>query len=106
MYNAKRLLGEVNIKYCLDKYETMEGADGLFILTEWKEFVNIDLGRVKNLLKQLIIFDGRNLLNKEDVECMGFTYFAIGKKTNGLEKIEQKKLYPTMILTNGNGNGH
>ena len=63
MFNAKGVLGTTNIEYCLDKYEVMDNADALFILTEWKEFANIDLERVKAMLKNPVIFDGRNLLD-------------------------------------------
>jgi UDPglucose 6-dehydrogenase len=104
MYNSKQVLGEVNIKYCLDKYEAIEGADALFILTEWKEFASLDLEKVKLALREPVIFDGRNLLNWPKVESLGFTYFAVGKRTNGIEKIERKKLYSTVIL--GNENNH
>ncbi len=104
MFNSKQALGEVNIKYCLDKYETLDGADALFILTEWKEFASLDLEKVKLLLREPVIFDGRNLLDWRKVEAYGFTYFAVGKRTNGVEKIERKKLYSTAIL--GNDNNH
>jgi len=100
MYNAKQELGEVRIKYCLGKEEVMEDADALFILTEWKEFGNIDLDRAKELLHAPVIFDGRNVLNKIEVEKRGFVYFAVGKRTNGVEKIEGAKLQPSAILSN------
>jgi len=104
MFNSKQALGEVNIKYCLDKYETMQDADALFILTEWKEFASLDLEKVKLMLRESVIFDGRNLLDWRKVEGHGFTYFAVGKRTNGVEKIEGKKLYSTAILANENNN--
>jgi UDPglucose 6-dehydrogenase len=112
--NAKEVLGDVNIEYCHDKYEVMEGADALFLLTEWDDFKTLDLDRVKSLLKTPVIFDGRNLLNKKEVEGLGFTYFAVGKKTNGLEQVapqeyseallmgKEEKTGPTALLPNGN----
>ncbi|MFC1722346.1 UDP-glucose dehydrogenase family protein [Patescibacteria group bacterium] len=99
MVNAKKELGSNNITYCLDKYETMEKADGLCLLTEWNEFRHLDLDRVKDLLRNDVIFDGRNLLNKKKVERLGFTYYAIGKRTNGLGDIEGRPTYA--ILRNG-----
>ena len=102
MYNSKQVLGESGIKYCLDKYEAIQGADALFILTEWKEFASIDLDKVKLLMTEPVIFDGRNMLDWHKAEEAGFTYFAVGKRTNGVEKIEGKKLYATAILSNGN----
>ena len=91
MLNAKRVLGDENIKYCLDSYETMNGVDALFILTEWKQFGNLDLQRTAGLLKEKVIFDGRNLLNLKEVEELGYMYFAIGKRTNGVKSIEGDK---------------
>ncbi len=104
MDNAKKVLGDVSVEYCKSSYETMEGADALFILTEWKEFSGIDLEKVKSLLKEPIIFDGRNMLDKEAVQKSGYTYFAIGKRTNGVEKIDSRKSdQRSAFLTNGNG---
>ncbi|MBW6442100.1 UDP-glucose/GDP-mannose dehydrogenase family protein [Patescibacteria group bacterium] len=102
MYNAKKVLGETSIKYCLDKYEVMEEADGLAILTEWKEFGNIDLEKVKLALRNPVIFDGRNILDKEKVESLGFTYFAVGKRTGGVELLDKRPSgTPGVILKNG-----
>ena len=102
MFNAKKVLGETSIKYCLDKYEAIENSDALVILTEWKEFANLDLQKVKSMLKNPVIFDGRNLLNREKVESSGFVYFAVGKRTNGVELLDKE---PTgvsgVILKNG-----
>ena len=107
MYNAKQALGAVNVDYCLDKYETVQGADALFVLTEWKEFATIELDKVKTLLKSPVIFDGRNLLDRAKVEGMGFTYFAVGKRTNGMVKIDTRNLYQTVLLnTNGSTGQH
>jgi UDPglucose 6-dehydrogenase len=99
MENAKKELGDTNIKYCNEEYEAIEDADGLCILTEWSQFSGLDLNKVKSLLKEKVIFDGRNLLNKKEVEKTGFTYFAIGKKTNGLMEHEERPTYA--ILING-----
>ncbi|MFC1756095.1 UDP-glucose dehydrogenase family protein [Patescibacteria group bacterium] len=97
--NAKKDLGDNNITYCKDKYEAMEDADALCLLTEWKEFRDLDLEKVEDLLKAPVIFDGRNLLDKKEVEDAGFTYFAIGKVTRGLEEQEERPTYA--ILQNG-----
>ncbi len=93
MDNAKKELGDSNITYCSDMYETMEKADALCLLTEWKEFRSMDLDKVEELLKAPVIFDGRNLLDKKEVEAVGFTYFAVGKVTNGLEEQEERPTY-------------
>jgi len=105
MSNAKKVLGEEGIKYCLDKYEAMEGVDALLILTEWKEFAYLDLDKVKSLLKTPLIFDGRNLLEKDKVQDSGFVYFAVGKCTNGMDALAGKtKIYQTAVLNGNNGN--
>jgi len=102
MVNAKKMLGETGIKYCLDEYEALEGADAVFILTEWPHFANLDLDRARQLLRSCVIFDGRNLLNQEIVENLGFTYFAVGRKTNGTQRLEAGKVDGTSaVLRNG-----
>jgi len=103
MYNSKKALGEVSIKYCLDKYEAVENTDALIILTEWKEFGTIDLERVRSSLRNIVIFDGRNILDRKKVEEAGFTYFAIGKRTSGSELLSKRPTgTPGVILNNGN----
>ncbi|MBD3366142.1 nucleotide sugar dehydrogenase [candidate division WWE3 bacterium] len=85
MENAQGVLGDFGIEYGEGIYEVMKDADGLCLLTEWSQFGELDLERVKQEMKGKVIFDGRNLLDKEAVEKAGFTYFAIGKRTNGGE---------------------
>lgn len=100
--NARKVLGDTSITYCSNEYETMEGADALFILTEWKQFSALDLAKIKGLLKQPVVFDGRNSFDKDTMETQGFTYFAIGKRTNGLEKINGAgNNYSATLIKNG-----
>ena len=80
--NAKKYLGDVGIYYAKDAYDAMKGADALLVLTEWKEFEDLDLTKIKKLLKNKMIFDGRNLLDQKAVEGAGFKYHAVGKRTN------------------------
>jgi len=81
----------------------MKDSDALIILTEWKEFANVDLERVKTLLKNPVIFDGRNIMDRHKVESSGFTYFAVGKRTAGLEALDKRPSgTPGVILKNGN----
>lgn len=86
MENAKQILGEEGIYYSKDEYDAMDGADGLCLLTEWKQFRELDLNKVKKLMKGAVIFDGRNLLDLEEVQSKGFTYHAVGRPTNGSMK--------------------
>lgn len=78
MPNAKNLL-EDKIQYAQDEYDALSGADVLAILTEWKQFGELDLTKVKNLMRTPTIIDLRNLLNPEEVRKLGFTYRGIGR---------------------------
>lgn len=75
---SKRALKRV--KFCKNAYETVKGADILAIATEWKEFKELDYKKIFVLLKNKVILDLRNLLNRSKVEKIGFNYFGIGKK--------------------------
>ena len=75
---AKFYLGE-RITYSKNSYEALEGADAMLLLTEWNEFRRPDFERVKNLLNQPVIFDGRNQYNSERVKEKGFIYYQMGK---------------------------
>jgi UDPglucose 6-dehydrogenase len=81
--NARQILGNEAVYYASDIYDSMENADALCLLTEWKQFGELDLAKTKALLRDKVIFDGRNLLEKESVEKAGLKYFAVGKRTNG-----------------------
>ena len=54
-------------------------ADALAIMAEWKEFVHPDFAEMKKLLRQPVIFDGRNLYNTERMKTRGFTYYSLGR---------------------------
>ncbi|MCF7918657.1 MAG: UDP-glucose/GDP-mannose dehydrogenase family protein [Candidatus Cloacimonetes bacterium] len=68
-----------NLVYGDDNYEVCEGADALLLVTEWNQFRNPDFDRIKELLKNPVIFDGRNLYNPQEVRELGFEYFGIGR---------------------------
>ena len=69
------------IEICADAYQAAEGADALVIVTEWREFRTPDWQELKALLKQPVVFDGRNLFNPDVVAEQGFEYFPIGRRT-------------------------
>jgi UDPglucose 6-dehydrogenase len=73
------LKGVQNIQYVDSKYEVLKNADALVLLTEWKEFRVPDFEKIKSLLKNPIIFDGRNQYNSYNLEENGFEYHQIGK---------------------------
>ncbi|UBZ13603.1 UDP-glucose/GDP-mannose dehydrogenase family protein [Flagellimonas marinaquae] len=69
-----------NIEYADSRYEALENADALLLLTEWKEFRSPDFMAIKNNLKNPLIFDGRNQYDGERMESIGIRYYQIGKK--------------------------
>jgi UDPglucose 6-dehydrogenase len=75
--NAKNVLSDV--KFFENPYETIRGCDALIIVTEWNEFRNLDMQEVKNLLKNPIIIDGRNIFDPQDMKDLGFKYLGIGR---------------------------
>jgi UDPglucose 6-dehydrogenase len=76
---AKAALGEDGIVYATDAYDAAAKSDALLILTEWKEFANLDLPKLRGLLKYPIIIDGRNLYEPERVAQAGLIYHSIGR---------------------------
>jgi UDPglucose 6-dehydrogenase len=79
MPNVKATYGD-RLAYCDRPYGALEGADGLVIVTEWQEFRNPDFEVMKRLLKEKVIFDGRNLYDPKTPSGFGFTYHSIGRK--------------------------
>ena len=71
---------EDKITYTKTAYETLEGADCMLLLTEWNEFRRPDFEKVKSLLKNPVIFDGRNQYDEKRLKDKGFEYYQIGKK--------------------------
>ncbi len=72
-----------DVKLCKDSYEMVNGCDALIVITPWNEFKQLDLQKVKSLMKAPVIFDGRNIYNPEDMRKQGFTYHGIGRGYNG-----------------------
>ncbi|MEM6633349.1 MAG: UDP-glucose/GDP-mannose dehydrogenase family protein [Bacteroidota bacterium] len=70
----------VQPEYAKGMYEACEGADALLIVTEWNEFRVPDFDRVRQGLKEPIIFDGRNVYDLTEMEKTGFSYYSIGRK--------------------------
>lgn len=67
------------IHYAKHPYDALKNADSLIIVTEWNEFRNPDFERMASLLKQPVIFDGRNLYDVEKLKGMDFTYYSVGR---------------------------
>ncbi len=75
---ARRRIGD-RIAYANNIYETVEGADVLMVVTEWKEFRLPAWARIRSLMKTPLILDGRNIYNIAEIEEAGFTYHCIGR---------------------------
>jgi UDPglucose 6-dehydrogenase len=68
-----------NVEFCKDAYSAAKGSDCLVILTEWEEFKRLDLQKIKKLLNQPVMVDGRNIYEPEKIKNMGFGYFSVGR---------------------------
>ncbi len=77
MEKAKEDLPE--IEYCKDPYQVAEKAEALVILTEWNEFKEMDLSRIKTLLHHPIVVDGRNLYDPAKMKKLGYVYKSVGR---------------------------
>ena len=75
-----------NISYCASPYEASEGADRIILLTEWDEFLHIDLNRLKHSMRTLSIFDTRNVLDQKAYEEMGFAFEGLGRKKRSIHQ--------------------
>ena len=80
MENVRQIVGD-KIAYSDSAYGALVDADALLIFTEWPVFRTPDFGVVSKLLKNKVIFDGRNLFDLEQVQELGYTYYSIGRKT-------------------------
>ncbi len=68
-----------DITYCENPYQAAENADALLVITEWREFKLVNLERIKELMRNPVVFDGRNLYNPERKRKLGFEYYSIGR---------------------------
>jgi UDPglucose 6-dehydrogenase len=64
---------------CKDAYAVADGADAVVLMTEWNQFRNLDLGRIRDALRRPIFVDGRNVYEPARMEALGFTYEGIGR---------------------------
>jgi len=77
MAGARELLPQV--VYSADPYELANGADGLVLVTEWNEFRQLDLGRVRASMRRPVMIDGRNIYDPALMRSLGFIYRGIGR---------------------------
>jgi UDPglucose 6-dehydrogenase len=77
MEKAREILPE--IEYCDSAYAAASGADALILCTEWDEFRRLDLEKLRSVMGQPIVFDGRNVFDPQKMEELGFTYKCVGR---------------------------
>jgi UDPglucose 6-dehydrogenase len=75
--NAKRILK--NVDFQPDSYATARDCDILIVITEWNEFRQLDLGKIKNSMKKPILLDGRNIYDPQELKELGFKYTGVGR---------------------------
>jgi len=80
MHNAVAVLGDC-VAMCDDGYQTLEGADALVIFTDWPKFRTPDFDRMGELMRQKVVFDGRNLFEPKTMANHGFHYVCVGRPT-------------------------
>ncbi len=78
MDDARKMFND-NIKYAKDAYDCVKGADAVVIVTEWNEFRNLELDKIKSLLKTPYFFDLRNIYEPEKLKKLGFKYSCVGR---------------------------
>ncbi len=78
--NVKSLIGD-KITYADNQYDCLKGADALVIATEWNEFRTPDFLKIVKLMKNKVIFDGRNLFDTDGIKDLGFFYESVGRAT-------------------------
>lgn len=79
MKNVKEVIGDV-VEYAKNPYEAIDGADALLIVTEWPQFRTPDFEKMDSLLKNKVIFDGRNLYELPQMQELGYTYYSVGRQ--------------------------
>jgi UDPglucose 6-dehydrogenase len=78
MDHMRKVFGD-KVEWCIDPVRAAAGADAVAIVTDWLLFETIDFGKLKAVMNQPVIFDGRNCLNREDLRRHGFRYYPMGR---------------------------
>ena len=79
-YDCAKIIFGDKIEYANSSYEALKDADGMLLITEWNEFRRPDYEKMKLLMKNPVIFDGRNQYNVEKMRAKGFEYYQVGRK--------------------------
>ncbi len=81
MKEARHIIGD-EIVYCKNEYDTLINADALMIVTEWTDFRSPNFDKIKTLLNNAIVFDGRNIFDGKEMNELGFEYYGIGTRND------------------------
>ena len=79
MHTAAPILNPMGVKLVEDMYECARDAEVLVIATEWSEYANADLQKLAGVMRNRIIFDGRNILSPANLRAVGFEYHSVGR---------------------------
>jgi UDPglucose 6-dehydrogenase len=79
MVEARKYLG-ASVEFCKDKYEAIIDSDGLVVVTEWPEFRVLNYKVLTRLMKEKVVFDGRNIYEADELREFGFVYYSIGRQ--------------------------
>ena len=79
MERAKALPEFAGVKFAKDEYDALNGADAVAVVTEWPRFKDLDLKRVKRLMRTAVLLDGRNVFDPEAARALGFDYAGVGR---------------------------
>jgi UDPglucose 6-dehydrogenase len=80
---ARRAMSDMPLTYCDDPYKVAEGADAVILVTEWNEFKQLDMQRIKSIMRQPVLMDGRNIYDPAKMRELGFVYRGVGRGHNG-----------------------
>ncbi len=80
MENTKKAILQKNVKYCKNPYEAAKNADILALVTDWPEFSKIDMKKIKKIMRNYYLIDGRNQFNPKKMKKLGFYYKGIGRQ--------------------------
>jgi UDPglucose 6-dehydrogenase len=84
---ARAVLGD-GTQICSSAEEALAGADGAVLVTEWPEFLEIDWKRMRDVMRNPLIVDGRNFLDRDALTAAGFTYEGVGRSSNAAVPVE------------------
>jgi UDPglucose 6-dehydrogenase len=79
MPNVKQVVGD-KIDFAESQYDALENADALIIATEWSEFRTPEFEKISSMLNNKVIFDGRNVYDREQMKQLGFFYESVGRE--------------------------